>query len=60
MTSLIVQDEAALGPVIWTGCQLQTLGTPAVPYDRAQNFYRYAGSPRLASAATTSKQGSRQ
>ena len=43
MTSLIVQDEAALGPVIWTGRQLQTLGTPTVPYDRAQNFYRYAG-----------------
>ena len=43
MTSLIVQDEAALGPVIWTGRQLQTLGTATVPYDRAQNFYRYAG-----------------
>ena len=43
MTSLIVQDESALGPVIWTGRQLQTLGTPTVPYDRAQNFYRYAG-----------------
>lgn len=43
MTSLIVQDESALGPVIWTGRQLQTLGVPTVPYDRAQNFYRYAG-----------------
>ena len=43
MTSLIVQDESAVGPVIWTGRQLQTLGTPTVPYDRAQNFFRYEG-----------------
>lgn len=43
VTSLLVQDDSALGPVIWTGRQLQTLGVPTVPYDRVQNFYRYAG-----------------
>ena len=43
MTSRIVQDETALGPLIYTGRQLQTLGgTSSVPYDRAQNFYRVA------------------
>ncbi len=45
MTSLIVQDETALGPLVWMQRQLQTLGgTSSIPYDRAQNFYRYAGS----------------
>ncbi len=44
MTSRIVQDETALGPLIYTGRQLQTLGgTSSIPYDRAQNFYRVAG-----------------
>ena len=45
MTSLIVQDETAFGPVIWMGRQLQSIGgTSSIPYDRVQNFYRYAGS----------------
>ncbi len=44
MTSLIVQDETAFGPVIWMGRQLQSIGgTSSIPYDRVQNFYRYAG-----------------
>ena len=45
MTSLIVQDETAFGPLVWLMRQLETLGgTSSIPYDRAQNFYRYAGS----------------
>ncbi len=44
-TSLIVQDETALGPVYFMGRQLQSIGgTSSIPYDRAQNFFRYAGS----------------
>ena len=43
-TSLIVQDETALGPMFFMGRQLQPLGgTSSVPYDRVQNFFRYAG-----------------
>lgn len=45
MTSHITQDETAFGPLIFMMRQLQTLGgTSSIPYDRAQNFYRYAGS----------------
>ena len=45
MTSLIEQDETAFGPLVFMMRQLQTLGgTSSIPYDRAQNFYRYAGS----------------
>ncbi len=45
VTSLIVQDETALGPLVWMQRQLETLGgTSSIPYDRAQNFFRYAGS----------------
>ena len=45
MTSLIVQDETAFGPLVWLMRQLETLGgTSSIPYDRAQNFFRYAGS----------------
>ncbi len=44
-TSLIVQDETAFGPVIFMSRQLETIGgTSSIPYDRVQNFYRYAGS----------------
>lgn len=44
MTSLIVQDESAFGPLVFMMRQLQTLGgTSSIPYDRVQNFYRYAG-----------------
>ena len=44
VTSLIVQDETALGPLIYTGRQLETLGgTSSIPYDRIQNFFGYAG-----------------
>ena len=42
-TSLLSQDESAIGPMIWTGRQLQPLGSPAVPFDRAQNTFEYAG-----------------
>jgi len=43
-TSLIVQDETAFGPLVFMGRQLQSLGgTSSVPYDRVQNFFRYAG-----------------
>ena len=45
MTTRIVQDESAYGPLIFMGRQLQTLGgTSSIPYDRVQNFYTYAGS----------------
>ena len=44
LTSLIVQDETALGPLIYTGRQLETLGgSSSIPYDRVQNFFGYAG-----------------
>ena len=44
VTTVIVQDEAAFGPVIWLGRQLQSIGgTSSIPFDRAQNLYRYAG-----------------
>ena len=47
ITSLIVQDETAFGPLIFSGRQLQTLGgSSSLPYDRAQNQYRYAGMAR--------------
>ncbi len=42
-TSMLSQEAAAIGPMIWTGRQLQPLGSPAVPFSRAQNFFRYAG-----------------
>lgn len=42
-TSVLSQDDTAIGPMIWTGQQLQPLGSPAVPFDRAQNFFQYAG-----------------
>ena len=43
-TSLIVPDETSIGPLIWTGRQLQTLGgSSSLPFDRAQNSFRYAG-----------------
>ena len=43
VTSLIVQDESALGPLVYAGRQLQSLGgTSSVPFDRAQNQFRYA------------------
>ena len=43
VTSLIVQDETALGPSIYTGRQLASLGGgSSVPFNRAQNQFRYA------------------
>lgn len=45
VTTLIVQDETALGPLVFMGRQLQPLGgTSSIPYDRVQNFYSYMGS----------------
>ena len=47
VTSLIVQDESALGPLIWSGRQIQTLGgSSSIPFDRAQNQFRYAAMVR--------------
>ena len=44
VTSLIVRDETAFGPSIRVGRELQSLGgTSSVPFDRAQNRFRYAG-----------------
>ncbi len=44
VTSLIVQDETALGPLFFAGRQLQSLGgNSSLPYNRAQNQFRYAG-----------------
>ncbi len=44
VTSLIVRDETAFGPSIRIGRELQSLGgTSSVPFDRAQNRFRYAG-----------------
>ena len=49
VTSLLSQDETALGPLIFTGRQLQTLGgTSSVPFDRAHNRFRYEGLVRHA------------
>ena len=48
VTTLIVQDETAFGPVIWMGRQLQSIGgTSSIPYDRVQNFFSYGGSTGL-------------
>ncbi len=47
VTSLIVQDESALWPLIFSGRELQTLGgTSSIPFDRAQNKFRYAAMVR--------------
>lgn len=47
VTSLIVQDETALGPAIYIGRQLASLGGGSnVPFDRAQNHFRYTGMMR--------------
>ncbi len=44
VTSLIVQDETALGPSISTGRQLRSLGGgSSFPFDRARNHFRHAG-----------------
>ena len=44
-TSQIVQDETALGPFFFMGRQLESIGgTSSIPFDRAQNFFGYAGS----------------
>ena len=44
VTSLLTQDETAIGPLIYMGRQLQTLGgTPSLPFDRAYNRFRYEG-----------------
>ncbi len=44
VTSLIVQDETALGPSIYTGRQLASLGGgSSIPFNRARNQFRYAG-----------------
>ena len=49
VTSLIVQDETALGPLIFSGRELATLGgTSSIPFDRAQNQFRYAAMVRHA------------
>lgn len=43
VTSLIVNDEAALGPLIFFGRQIESLGgSSSLPIDRAQNNFRYA------------------
>ena len=43
VTSLIVRDEGAIGPLLYFGRQLETLGTSSsLPIDRAQNTFRYA------------------
>ena len=42
--SLLVSEETSLGPLYLFGRQLQSIGpTSAVPIDRAQNLFRYAG-----------------
>ena len=49
ITSLLAQDETAIGPLVYTGRQLQTLGgTSSIPFDRAHNRFRYEGSVRQA------------
>ncbi len=45
--SLLVPEETSLGPLYLFGRQLQSVGpTSAVPIDRAQNMFRYAGRVR--------------
>ncbi len=47
ITSLILQDETAFGPLIFSGRQLETIGgSSSAPYNRAQNFTRTAGAIR--------------
>ncbi len=47
VTSLITQDETALGPFIFSGRQLESLGgSSSLPIDRAQNYFRYAAMVR--------------
>ena len=49
ITSFLAQDETAIGALIFTGQQLQTLGgTSSVPFDRAYNRFRYEGLVRQA------------
>ncbi len=44
VTSMLTEDESAIGPLIYMGRQLQTLGgTPSLPFDRAYNRFRYEG-----------------
>ena len=51
-TSLIVQDETAIGPFFFLGRQLESIGgTSSIPFNRAQNFFRYAGAVSSARAA---------
>ena len=58
VTSLIVQDETAIGPSIYTGRQLASLGGgSSVPFDRAQNRFRYAGAVRHARGRHTLSAG---
>ncbi len=45
--SLLVSEETSLGPLFLFGRQLQSIGpTSAVPIDRVQNMFRYAGRVR--------------
>ena len=46
VTSLIVPDESSIGPFVFFIRELQTLGTSRVPFDRAQNQFRYAAMVR--------------
>ena len=42
VTSVLAEDETAIGPLIFMGRQLQTLGgTSSLPFDRARNRFRY-------------------
>ncbi len=43
ITSLLVPDDSAVGPLIWISAALQFLGPgPIVPIDRSRNTFRYA------------------
>ena len=56
--SLLVRDETSLGPLYLFSRQLQSIGpTSAVPIDRAQNLFRYAGRVQRAQGRHTWQAG---
>ena len=45
--SLLVQDDSAVGPLIWISAALQFLGPgPIIPIDRSRNSFRYGAQVR--------------
>ena len=43
VSSVLAEDETSIGPLIFTAMQLQTIGNPSFPFDRAFNRFHYEG-----------------